>query len=61
MSLRESQITELICQGLPDRDISRKLDIKVNTLRHHLKSVYRKLGVHSRVQLVLTLNHPHPL
>jgi DNA-binding NarL/FixJ family response regulator len=38
----------LLSQGLPDREISRRLFISERTVHHHVSSVLSKIGVSSR-------------
>jgi DNA-binding NarL/FixJ family response regulator len=48
---REAAIAELVAAGRRDHEIAGSLHISPNTVKHHLKSIYQKLGVHSRVEL----------
>lgn len=52
LSERELEVLKGIVEGLKDRDIARILSISEHTVRSHVKSVYRKLGVSSRSQAV---------
>lgn len=52
LSERELEVLKGIVEGLKDRDIARILSISKHTVRSHVKSVYRKLGVSSRSQVV---------
>ncbi len=52
MSERELEVLKGIVEGLKDRDIADALHISEHTVRSHVKSVYRKLGVSSRSQAV---------
>lgn len=52
ISGREQEVLELAIIGLSNRMISDRLDISENTVRHHLKQLYRVLDVHNRAQLV---------
>jgi len=52
LSGRERQVVECLERGLPVRIIAATLAISANTVRNHLKSIFRKLGVHSQVELV---------
>lgn len=52
LSERELEVLKGIVEGLKDRDIARILSISKHTVRSHVKSVYRKLGVSSRSQAV---------
>ncbi|RKS73132.1 GAF domain-containing protein [Actinomadura pelletieri DSM 43383] len=52
---REAAIAELVAAGKRDHEIAGSLHISPNTVKHHLKSIYQKLGVHSRVELAALL------
>lgn len=52
LSKREWQILEQLSQGFADKVIARNLDISNNTVRFHLKNIYSKLGVNSRMQAI---------
>ena len=45
---RESAVLNLLAKGRSQREIATSLFISHNTVKTHLKSVYRKLGVTSR-------------
>lgn len=49
---RECEIAELALQGNTVAAIARKLFISENTVRSHMKNIYRKLQVHSRQELI---------
>mgnify|MGYP003703827137 CR=1 FL=1 len=53
LTLRERQILNLICSGLDDDGIARKLGLSRNTVRNHGAALYRKLGVHRRTEVIL--------
>lgn len=53
LSTREREILELIIAGLSNKEIAGRLSVSVLTLRWHLKQIYKKLHVHSRVEVVL--------
>lgn len=50
LSPRELAVLERLANGLPNRDIARELEITVNTVKFHLASIYRKLGVENRTE-----------
>jgi DNA-binding CsgD family transcriptional regulator len=52
LSNRETEVTVAILQGKSDKEISVLLDIAVNTVQVHLKSVYRKTGAPGRYALM---------
>jgi DNA-binding CsgD family transcriptional regulator len=47
----ERKVADLVADGLTNRDVARKLFVSRHTVDFHLRSIYRKLNVHSRVQL----------
>lgn len=52
LSSRERQIALLISEGKTDKQISEELFISAATVATHNKKIFRKLGVHSRVELM---------
>ncbi len=50
---RERAVTVLIGQGLSNKDIANWLCISGITVRHHLTSIFDKLGVRSRQKLLI--------
>ena len=53
LSEREREVLTLVCAGLKNRAIAEKLFITENTVRHHLTSIFEKLNVSSRLELVV--------
>jgi len=49
---REIEILVAVGEGLPNKAIARKLDISQHTVKFHLESVFRKLGVRTRAEAV---------
>jgi DNA-binding NarL/FixJ family response regulator len=50
---RERQVISLIGEGLKNREIAERMYISEATVRHHLTSVFNKLGVADRLELVI--------
>lgn len=50
---RERQVVALICEGLPNKQIAQRLAISETTTRHHLTSIFDKLDVTNRLELVI--------
>lgn len=48
---RENEIIELICNGLTSAAIAEKLFLSSRTVETHRKNIYRKLNVHTNVEL----------
>lgn len=49
---REREVLAQIAHGLRSKEIARQLAISDETVNAHVKSIYRKLHVHNRAQLV---------
>ena len=52
LSKRESEIMQSVLRGLSTEEISTTFQISSNTVQDHLKSIFDKVGVHSRRELV---------
>lgn len=50
---REAEVLALICQGLTNQDITERAFIGMNTVKTHIRKIYRTIGVVSRSQAVL--------
>lgn len=55
---REKQVLSLVIMGLTNREIAQKLFISESTVKSHLNTGYRKLGVHSRAEAVRVIADP---
>jgi two-component system nitrate/nitrite response regulator NarL len=53
LTAREREVIDLIGQGLKNRAIADRMCISEATVRHHLTSIFAKLGVLDRVELVI--------
>ncbi|BAK44004.1 helix-turn-helix transcriptional regulator [Eggerthella sp. YY7918] len=58
LSRQERIIATMLIKGYENEDIQNELVIAYNTLRTHLRNMYRKTGVHSRQELVVLLKSP---
>jgi DNA-binding NarL/FixJ family response regulator len=50
---REEEVLQLLVEGLLYKEIGQRLNIKLDTVGTHLKSIYRKLHVRSRTEAVV--------
>nr|PZN33456.1 MAG: DNA-binding response regulator [Chloroflexota bacterium] len=50
---REREVISLIGEGLRNREIAARLVISESTVRHHLTSIFGKLGVDDRTELLI--------
>lgn len=55
---REREIIRLVGQGLSNKEIAYKLSISDSTVRHHMTSIFDKVGVPNRQKLLI---HAHQL
>ncbi len=53
LTKREREIIEVVCEGLKNDEIARRLIISEATVRHHLTSILSKLEVSDRFELAL--------
>lgn len=54
-SSKEKEIISLLKEGLSYKQMANKLGITTFTVNHHLKKIYKKTGVNSRLQLLAML------
>ena len=50
---RELEVLGLIAQGWSNRQIAEYLQIEVRTVKHHTTSIYSKLGMKSRFEVIV--------
>jgi LuxR family maltose regulon positive regulatory protein len=55
LSPRESEVHELLSQGLTNEEIAKLLHISLSTTKVHVKHIYEKLGVRSRLEAARAL------
>ena len=53
ISPRERDVLALLLEGMPNKLIARRLEISEKTVKSHLTSIFRQLGVTDRVQVIL--------
>ncbi|MBM7562401.1 response regulator [Fusibacter tunisiensis] len=53
LTKRELEVLKLIAQGINNRDISGQLFISEKTVKNHISSIFKKLGVNDRTQAAL--------
>ena len=50
---RQLEVLALLCEGLPNKLICRRLSISAGTVKAHISGILRELGVASRLQAVV--------
>jgi two-component system response regulator DegU len=55
LTKREKEIISLLLLGLPNKALSERLNISEKTVKTHLNSIYRKMKVNNRTQVVTSL------
>jgi two-component system, NarL family, nitrate/nitrite response regulator NarL len=53
LSPRETEIVRMVAGGLGNRELAERLGVSEGTIKIHLHNIYKKLKVHSRLELVL--------
>jgi DNA-binding NarL/FixJ family response regulator len=53
LATRETHVANLVAEGLPNKEIALKLGITDHTVSNYLFRIYNKLGISTRVELVL--------
>ena len=55
LSDREREVVEALRLGLPNKEIASRLFVSEHTVKNHLKTIFKKLGVASRAELISRL------
>lgn len=53
LSPRETEIVRMVAGGLGNKELAERLGVSEGTIKIHLHNIYKKLKVHSRLELVL--------
>jgi two-component system nitrate/nitrite response regulator NarL len=51
MTKRERQITDLIAEGMSNKEIAQRLNIALYTVKSHVHNILEKLALHTRLQI----------
>jgi DNA-binding NarL/FixJ family response regulator len=57
LTRRELDIVRAIGEAMSNKDIAAQLGISEYTVKHHLTSIYDKIGVYSRLELAMMATH----
>ena len=50
LTKREKEVLELAAQGYSNKLIAKKLFVSYHTVKFHLENIYRKFGIHNKLQ-----------
>jgi DNA-binding NarL/FixJ family response regulator len=53
LTRREEEVVRLVTEGLTNKDISVQLNLSEHTVRNYLYRIFEKVGISSRIELVL--------
>ena len=59
LTQREKEVLDLLIKGFSNHKIAKQLIISVHTVKAHIKSIYRKFGVHNKVQAAIYAVYHH--
>jgi DNA-binding CsgD family transcriptional regulator len=59
LSKRETQVARLVASGLSNREVAQGLSLSHHTIKNYLLRVFEKLGISTRVELVLYMLSQH--
>ena len=57
LTQRQKDILTCLFEGMSNKNIARKLDIAEGTVRVHMSTIYRLLGVDNRTQALVKANN----
>ena len=52
LTTREGEMLDLAVRGFSNEEIAQQLSISIHTVKKHFNSIYSKMGVHNRVQMM---------
>jgi DNA-binding NarL/FixJ family response regulator len=55
LSPRQRDVLELLASGHSNDEVADQLNLSVNTVKYHVRGLYRRLGVHTRAQATRAL------
>jgi DNA-binding CsgD family transcriptional regulator len=55
---QEERVVALVSEGLSNKEVAARLSITAKTVSNHLEHIYRKLGIHSRRELMKVARDP---
>jgi DNA-binding NarL/FixJ family response regulator len=56
LTRREREVAALVCHGLANKEIARRLGLAEGTVKTHLSKIFEKLGIRRRSELILNFS-----
>jgi DNA-binding NarL/FixJ family response regulator len=53
---KENAVLQLLAKGLLYKEMANDLDVNINTIKKHCKSIYKKLQVRNRTEASIKFN-----
>ena len=60
LTSRENEVFSMLLTGMNPKEIAYNLNVSYFTIDFHRKNLYRKLGIHSRIELFTRYLHKIP-
>ena len=57
LSKSEQKVMHLLKKGFSNKNIAVQLGVSENTIKYHIKNIFKKLNVHNRMEAVYTANN----
>ena len=56
LTAREESVMRMLYGGMSNKEVAKELNVSVNTVKTHVRSIYEKLAVNSRAKLIARVN-----
>lgn len=56
LSSREQEVAQMVALGMSNKEIAKHADITEQTVKTHLKAIYEKVNVNTRLELAIMIN-----
>ncbi|XUR32534.1 HTH luxR-type domain-containing protein (plasmid) [Rhizobium leguminosarum bv. trifolii] len=53
LTARETEVIELVAEGLSNKHIGRRLNLQEKTIKHHMTEILSKLGASNRTEAAI--------
>jgi DNA-binding CsgD family transcriptional regulator len=57
---QEMEVCRMVAAGMADKEIGCSLNITESTVGYHVRRIFRKLGIHKRIELIRRFAVPEP-